>query len=39
MTEYVKRAEAALRSGQPGLAVLYMRRGLALSAAGGKRGD
>lgn len=34
MTEYVKRAEAALRTGQPRLAALYMRRGLAESPAG-----
>jgi hypothetical protein len=28
MTEWVKRAEKALRTGQPNLAELYMRRGL-----------
>ena len=28
MTEWVKRAEKALRTGQPKLAELYMRRGL-----------
>jgi hypothetical protein len=32
--EIVARAEQALRTGQPGLAVLYMRRGLSESAAG-----
>jgi hypothetical protein len=34
MTEYVRRAEAALRTGQPRLAELYMRRGLSESAGG-----
>lgn len=34
MTEYVKRAERALRSGQLRLAELYMRRGLAGTPAG-----
>lgn len=29
MTYYIRRAEHALRTGQPNLAVLYMRRGLA----------
>jgi hypothetical protein len=32
--DYVKRAEHALRTGQPRLAELYMRRGLSESAAG-----
>lgn len=28
MNEYIRRAEHALRTGQPNLATLYMRRGL-----------
>lgn len=28
MAEWIKKAEHALRTGQPGLAILYMRRGL-----------
>lgn len=34
MAEWIRRAEKALRTGQPRLAELYMRRGLAESAAG-----
>lgn len=30
MAEWIRRAEKALRTGQPGLALLYMRRGLGL---------
>jgi hypothetical protein len=28
LAEWIRRAEKALRTGQPGLALLYMRRGL-----------
>lgn len=34
MNEYIRRAEHALRTGQPNLAVLYMRRGLAETPEG-----
>jgi hypothetical protein len=32
MAEFMRRAEKALRTGQPGLALLYMRRGLEVGA-------
>jgi len=34
MTEWIRRAEKALRTGQPRLAELYMRRGLSESPGG-----
>lgn len=38
MAEWIRRAEKALRTGQPGLALLYMRRGLAEPPAPGPWG-